>query len=330
MTLSKFFLLYLVHLSFAALYYFLAYTKIIELTSLSVIIVVPFTLGLLFNFLNSRLVGQKFNSLYLVLVLLSSTLVGLSILYAAGLEALLCLTIAFPFTMILPVLGFFVGRLLLKLLLKFLKREHLLGWMLLVASLPLLTDALEKNFPPPEAIETVRDEIVFDSGVKSETIWQRIVSVEAIDSESISEKWIYGLGFPKPVSAIINREGIGAIRIAKFEKKVSFFEEVFEWNPPKKIRFTIYADPAFVPASAFDQHIVIGSRLFDVLDGGYEIFEKENQTILRLTSRHRISTWYNAYTRLWTRAIMHSMQRSILEVLEKRIHHDHYLANHLK
>ncbi len=90
-------------------------------------------------------------------------------------------------------------------------------------------------------------------------------------------------------------------------------------GPPRKIGFSIEADPEFIPANAFDQHIIIGGRFFDVTDGQYEILDEEGGRVLKLSSRHRISSWSNHYTSLWSRAIMHSIQQSILTVLAARI-----------
>jgi hypothetical protein len=39
---------------------------------------------------------------------------------------------------------------------------------------------------------------------------------------------------------------------------------------------------------------------------------------LRLVSRHRLSTDFNWYARLWSDAVMRDVQKSILQVVRKR------------
>jgi hypothetical protein len=94
---------------------------------------------------------------------------------------------------------------------------------------------------------------------------------------------------------------------------------VTTWEPARALAFTIKVDPDFIPHTAFDQHIIVGGRFFDVLDGRYEI-ESLSPTMsrLRLTSRHRLTTRFNAYAGWWSEKIMRQIQGSILEVIRAR------------
>ena len=75
-------------------------------------------------------------------------------------------------------------------------------------------------------------------------------------------------------------------------------------------------DPDFIPHTAFDQHVIVGGRFFDVLDGQYEIeLLPGNRCRLHLTSRHRLTTRFNAYAGWWSARIMNAIQGSILEVM---------------
>ena len=141
----------------------------------------------------------------------------------------------------------------------------------------------------------------------------------AIDPAQIPNRWIYRAGFPKPIAATLDREGVGGVRTATFERGVSFFETVTEWDRSRKLAFTIHADPDFIPHTAFDQHIIVGGRFYDVLDGIYEIEAlSPTTTRLHLTSHHRLSTRFNAYAGWWSEKIMNQIQGSILEVIRQR------------
>jgi len=249
--------------------------------------------------------------------------VQLVLLVTLGLEALICVIVALPYIALMPWLGILFGWWLYGKV----KESHIKHLVIFFALLPYGTHQLEVRFPPPQSLETVKDEIVFKEVIDPEIVWRRVASVEAIDPATVPDKWVYSIGFPKLLSASLDREGVGGIRVARFEKGVSFFETVTLWQPPHKIRFTIHADPEFIPASAFDRHIIIGSRLFDVIDGGYDISSDGTNTTLRLVSHHRISTWFNWYTRIWSHAIMHEIQQSIMGVLKRRIERDHLLSS---
>ena len=91
------------------------------------------------------------------------------------------------------------------------------------------------------------------------------------------------------------------------------------WEPERKLSFTIKADPEFIPHTAFDEHIIVGGRFYDVLDGTYEIEElSKGVCVLNLSSTHRLSTRFNWYAGWWSEWVMNQIQGSILEVIRKR------------
>ena len=100
---------------------------------------------------------------------------------------------------------------------------------------------------------------------------------------------------------------------------MSFFEVVTHWEPAKKLAFTIKADPDFIPHTAFDEHIIVGGRFYDVLNGTYEIEPLNDGTcVLHLSSMHRLSTRFNWYAGWWSEWVMNQIQGSILEVIRQR------------
>jgi hypothetical protein len=70
-----------------------------------------------------------------------------------------------------------------------------------------------------------------------------------------------------------------------------------------------------------DQHVTVGGEFFDVLQGAYRIDPigpTDAGVTLHLESRHRVSTRFNPYARLWTDFLMADIQESILEVVRAR------------
>lgn len=228
-----------------------------------------------------------------------------------AIEAVICLIMAAP----ILYLGAVVGGLIAHVLLPRNRDGRLL--LSLAVFLPVIAAQVEGALHWPTEIRTIENAIVIHA--PSERIWPEIASVAPIAPERISNRWIYAVGFPRPIAATLDREAVGGVRTATFERGVSFFETVTIWDRPRKLAFTIRADPDFIPHTAFDQHIIVGGRFYDVLDGTYEI-ERLSPTSCRLhlRSRHRLSTRFNAYAGWWSERIMDEIQGSILEVIRER------------
>jgi hypothetical protein len=150
-------------------------------------------------------------------------------------------------------------------------------------------------------------------------IWQNVTQVREINAEQDKGWLTKKLGFPRPVKAELNFEGVGAYREAIFTNGLVFHETVSEYIPQKKMVFAIKAYPYEIPSATMDEHVVIGGKYFDVLNGIYEI-EKLNETTnrLHLYSHFKLSTTFNFYASWWARWIMQDIQNNILQVQKIR------------
>jgi hypothetical protein len=127
------------------------------------------------------------------------------------------------------------------------------------------------------------------------------------------------MGFPRPLEAELDTVAIGGIRKAIFARGLFFTETVTQMQPNKILAFNIIADPKSIPPKALDEHVMVGGKYFDVLEGKYEI-EKINETKIKLhlTSQFRLSTRFNFYSGLWSKLIMRDIQKNILEIIKQR------------
>jgi len=235
---------------------------------------------------------------------------GFSILFK--IEAAICVVMAAPLLLAAAILGGLLAHALLPRNAKDC-RLHLT----FAVFLPFIAAYVEGSLHWPTETKAIENTILIQA--PAERIWPEIASVSAIAPEQIENRWIYHIGFPKPIAATLDRQGVGGIRTATFERGVSFYETVTEWDSPRKLAFTIHADPDFIPRTAFDQHIIVGGRFYDVLDGIYAIEPLSPTTCrLHLTSHHRLTTRFNAYAGWWSEKIMDQIQGSILQVIRKR------------
>ena len=184
-----------------------------------------------------------------------------------------------------------------------------------VALLPVVFAPIESRLPDPMRVRTVADRV--EIAASPEAVWREIREVAPIGADELPPSLAYRIGFPRPVEARLEGEGVGSVRYATFEGGVTFVERVTEWDEGRALAFTI--DASAVPSETFDQHVAVGGRYFDVLNGRYVIESVgPDRVVLHLTSEQRLSTRFNGYMQLWTDRFMGDIQRTILEVIRDR------------
>jgi hypothetical protein len=189
-----------------------------------------------------------------------------------------------------------------------------------VAALPFILAPAEACLTPPPSTRTVASEIRIHAS--PQTVWQNIERVPAIAPTELRPNWTHRIGFPRPIEATLSYEGVGGVRHASFEHGLLFIETITAWEPQHRIVFSIKADSAHIPTTTLDEHVTIGGRYFDVLDGEYTLEPlTDGDVLLHLTSHQRLSTDFNGYAGLWTDAVMQNLQTSILEVIQHRCEH---------
>ncbi len=162
-----------------------------------------------------------------------------------------------------------------------------------------------------------------DIKAPADKIWKNVTRVKEI-KESQDKGWLTkALGFPRPIKAELNFEGIGAYREAIFTNGLVFHETVSEYIDKKKMTFSIKAYPHEIPSTTMDEHVVIGGEYFDVLNGTYEL-EKLNATTnrLHLYSHFKLNTTFNFYASWWAKWIMKDIQNNILQIEKLRAEND--------
>lgn len=227
-------------------------------------------------------------------------------------EGVICVVMAMPLFFLSSSLGGVAAGLLARR-----KQRSSRATTLCLAMLPLLLAPAEARLDAPIQTRTVESQIVIHAA--ADIIWRNIERVPAISPSEIRSTWAQRIGFPRPVEATLSYEGVGGVRHATFERGLLFVETVNIWEPRHRLAFTIRADSAHIPTTTLDEHVTIGSRYFDVLDGEYRLEPlADGNTLLHLSSRQRLSTDFNGYAGLWTDLIMQNLQTSILQVIAHR------------
>jgi uncharacterized protein YndB with AHSA1/START domain len=228
-----------------------------------------------------------------------------------AIEGAICIAMALPIALVCASLGGVAAGIIARR-----RRIHRIPTLCL-AVLPFLLAPAEATRNAPIQTRTVASEIRIHAS--PQTVWQNIERVPAISPAELRPTWTHRLGFPRPIEATLSYEGVGGVRHATFERGLTFIETVTAWEPEHRLAFSIKADTANIPSTTLDQHVTIGGRYFDVLDGEYRIEPLPNGDILlHLTSQQRLTTDFNGYAGLWTDAVMQNLQTSILQVIQHR------------
>lgn len=245
----------------------------------------------------------------------ASVAVMMAVTALFAIEGAICIVMALPIALVLSSIGGVVAGII--------SRRHRINRTptLCLAILPFLLAPAESRLNAPLQTRTVSSAIRIHA--RAATIWQNIERVPAISPVELRPNWAHTIGFPRPIEATLSYEGVGGVRHASFERGLLFIETVTAWEPEHRLAFSIRADSAHIPSTTLDEHVTIGGRYFDVLDGEYSLEPLSNGDILlHLTSHQRLSTDFNGYAGLWTDAVMQNLQTSILEVIQHRCEHE--------
>jgi hypothetical protein len=158
-----------------------------------------------------------------------------------------------------------------------------------------------------------------DIDASADKIWDNVTRVREISKEQ-DKGWLTKLlNFPRPIKAELNYEGVGAYREAIFTNGLVFHETVTEYVDNKKMSFTIQALPHEIPLTTMDEHLVVGGKYFDVLNGTYELEKLNEKTYrLHLYSNFKLTTTFNFYASWWANGIMKDIQNNILQIEKYR------------
>lgn len=233
------------------------------------------------------------------------------ITFLFAIEGWPCLVMILPIFMLSASLGGLLGGYFK------LKKKDSKAYLSILLILPLLASPIESYIgvtsKPYQAYTYI------DINAPAEKIWDNVTRVREID-EKQDKGWLTKLlNFPRPVKAELNYEGVGAYRQAIFTNGLVFHETVTHYEDNKKMSFSIRALPHEIPLTTMDEHLVVGGKYFDVLNGTYELEKLTYKTYrLHLYSNFKLTTSFNFYASWWAKSIMKDIQNNILQVEKYR------------
>ena len=285
--------------------------SLLGVMSIAFVIVLPFSMGYLTVAIRAREGPVSYRvRIFLPWAAVLMALLGCELV---GWEGSICIIMIAPIALLFGSMG----GLLAATVVRPSQSQISTASMAMIAILPFLVGSAEHRLAPSHDIRSVESDVEIQAS--PQLIWTNIERVPRIEAGELPRAWNRSIGFPRPIEATLSREGIGGVRHATFAGNVLFLETIDEWEPQRRLGFSIHADTKSIPPATLDEHVTVGGAYFDVLHGEY-ILQPENTGVvrLRLISRHRVSTDFNWYARLWTDAVMRDVQRSILYVIKNR------------
>ncbi|MBO0931491.1 hypothetical protein [Fibrella aquatilis] len=286
-----------------------AWGNLFYVMSMSFLFCVPTIMGILTVYYSDIDDIRKFS--YRFFVPWIPVVILLLITTAFSIEGWACWLMILPLFLIASSVGGLIGgRLRMR------KHDNKL-YISLIALLPLIAAPIEAIIGSiPGTYEAYT---YIDITAPADKIWGNVTRVRGI-SAAQDKGWLTRfLGFPRPVKAELNYNGVGGYRKAIFTDGLVFHETVSDYIDRQKMVFAIKAYPHEIPSTTMDEHVVIGGQYFDVLNGTYEL-ERLNTTThrLHLYSHFKLHTTFNFYASWWARWIMQDIQNNILQVEKYR------------
>jgi hypothetical protein len=239
------------------------------------------------------------------------TLGGLFLAFAAlRIEGAMCLVVlAAPF-LVTSLLGAFIVRAIR------LRREARRTMLSAFVVVPILLAPLEQAVRSPSRVFAITSEVTVRA--PASLIWEQIVQVPEIEDREYTSGTFNSMGIPRPLEAKLFGSGVGARREGHFDGGLVLGEEITEWDPSRRVAFSITVRPETIRPVAFDQHVLTGGY-FEFIDAAYDLEPLDAVvTRLRLTSRYRLTSKLNFYGRVWGDAILRDFQERLLAVLAAR------------
>jgi hypothetical protein len=304
---------------------FLMWGSVMEVISLSLIVLAPLAIG----FLTVTLSGPErikdglaaFFRPWAVTAILTLLTIILSI------EGAICWIIIYPFFSIMAGIGGLIGY--WWMLRRYINHKQgsdsddilddLNGLQLSpFLVLPLFFGLIENDhFLSTEKI-AVQRQITINAAPQQ--VWTALVTIDSVPAHIERGFWeATAFDLPRHLRTEVDSFAVGGRRTAYYEKGVYFEETILAWEPQSRLHVRIKANPGSIPPHVLDDHVVIGGKHFKALEDIYQIRPTpDGRCELTLTGEVEICTPFNWYTAIWADVLMSDAFDSLLKTIEYR------------
>ncbi len=285
-----------------------------ETMSITFLNLTPFLAGLLTVLLDKKpylsFLELYLNSLIIALIQFLAICFVLGVIF--GVESFVCIVLALPIYLAAIFIGCAIGCLIRKY---YVKKPPFLS----IGILPFLILPIETNFL--EARDDIRTvESVKIIAAPADVIWSEIISMQSIHETEVPWSFAHNImQIPKPVSAKLDAEKVGGVRIVNWQNDVTFDEIITRWEPNRFMEYKWKFYSKSFPKGTVDDYLEIGGKYLDIQTGGYHLKPLgENTTEVSLFTTYRSTTRFNFYTAAWARFLIDDFHNAILTIAQAR------------
>lgn len=290
---------------------FLGEWDVMEINSLSYLILVPMAIGFIpFFYSESRYrttwpVAVFFPLLSVVIYLITAVITGL--------EDLICfMIIGLPYVLFSVVVSVILFMILKKKQASGQENDIVDQLSVSVLLLPILFGQIEKQFPKMETRMELAREIQIN--LPDSVVWNNLHAIPDLSAAKSSGIFSY-LGVPRPIQSTYNRTENR--RLGYFENGIVLHESVVKEIPCKQLVFAMDVDKSSLGSSPTLKHVLKGKSLkFHSIT--YELKRINNQaTRLRLKTDFSIYSNVPFYGKFWSQGIIADFESSLLRSLKQ-------------
>lgn len=235
--------------------------------------------------------------------MLSVVFFGIAI-FAAAMEGLLCLLMAFPIGFVIAMLGAWVGYAVLRRS----QSTELKVYLIPIAVVAVLSTGEHFESPQPQLVSVTTEVTVH---APRQAVWDRLVAFSTIDPP---QELLFKTGIAYPMEAVIEGRGVGAVRECRFTTG-AFIEPITAWDEPNLLQFSVLDQPPpMVEWSIYDDlHMDHLDGYFRSRRGEFVLrSQPDGTTLLQGTTWYENAMWPAPYWQLWTDYILHQIHYRVL------------------
>ena len=183
--------------------------------------------------------------------------------------------------------------------------------------LPILLGAAESHRTQNLKNFIIKKEIVI--AAPPEKVWNSLLSISKVNDKKTRSTLSNTMGFPHHLYTTLDKAGIGGKRVAYYEKGLYFEETISKYIPQQLMVLDIKTDPASIPATTLDEHLVIGGKHVDIEQDTYTLEKLANgNSKLTLSSKFNIHTSFNWYAGFWAELLMKDILNGQLAIINQQ------------
>jgi len=237
----------------------------------------------------------------------SMTLIGtvVVILCACAMEGIVCVVMAAPLGAILAFLGVTAGF--------FLARTKAAdGTLQSAAWLTIVALVAVEGWNPPAALEdSTTTDVVIDA--PAARVWAELHDIRDLPK---TKNLLFQFGVAHPIGTVTDGQGVGAARLCQLSTG-DMPEIITVWKPGQELRFKVLSTPPSMRELGFFGRTIDSAHLHSAyasLEGGFKLESLPGgRTRLVGESRYLLNIAPATYWNLWTKEIVHSVHRRVLE-----------------